>query len=73
MARLLEKYRTQILPELLKEAGTTNPMAVPRLQKVVVSMGVGSATQDKKRIELAGKDLATIAGQISVGECSSGL
>jgi large subunit ribosomal protein L5 len=63
MARLLEKYRTQVLPELLKDAGTTNPMAVPRLQKVVVSMGVGSATVEKKRIELAGKDLGVITGQ----------
>lgn len=63
MARLLEKYKTEVLPALLAEAGAKNSMAVPRLDKIVVSMGVGSATQDKKRIELAAKDLATIVGQ----------
>jgi large subunit ribosomal protein L5 len=63
MARLQEQYKAQILPELLQDASTSNPMAVPRLQKVVVSMGVGSATQDKKRIELAAKDLTVITGQ----------
>ena len=63
MARMMEKYRGEVLPNLLKEAGTSNPMAVPRLQKIVISMGVGRATEDKKRIDMAGKDLATIAGQ----------
>lgn len=63
MARLLEKYKTEVRPSLMKQMGTRNPMAVPRLQKIVVSMGVGSATQDKKRIDLAAKDLATLAGQ----------
>ena len=63
MARLLEKYRSEVLPKLLEMAGTKNPMAVPRLEKVVISMGVGAALQEKKRIELAAKDLANIAGQ----------
>jgi len=63
MARLLEKYREEVLPGLLQETRTKNPMAVPRLRKVVVSMGVGSATVDKKRIELAAKDLTVITGQ----------
>src|SRR5262245_64859351 len=63
MARLMDKYKQEVLPDLLKDAGTNNPMAVPRLQKVVVSMGVGRATEDKKRIDMAGKDLATITGQ----------
>jgi len=63
MARLLEKYKAEVLPALLEEAGTKNPMAAPKLAKIVVSMGVGSATQDKKRIELAAKDLTIIAGQ----------
>jgi large subunit ribosomal protein L5 len=63
MSRLLEKYRKQVLPELFADQKTQNPMAVARLQKVVVSMGVGSATQDKKRIELAAKDLGIITGQ----------
>jgi len=61
--RLLEKYRSEVVPALFEELGTKNPMAVPRLQKVVISMGVGSAVTDKKHIELAAKDLSTIAGQ----------
>lgn len=63
MTRLQEKYKNEILPQLLQRAGTTNPMAVPRLVKVVISMGVGAALQDKKRLELSAKDLGTIAGQ----------
>ncbi len=63
MARLLEKYRTEVVPALFEELKTKNPMAVPRLQKIVVSMGIGAATQDKKRIDMAAKDLGTIAGQ----------
>ncbi len=63
MVRLLDKYRKEVVPALFEELNTKNPMAVPRLRKVVISMGVGAATQDKKRIDLAAKDLATIAGQ----------
>jgi large subunit ribosomal protein L5 len=63
MARLLDKYKNEILPALFEAAGTKNPMAVPRLQKIVISMGVGRATEDKKRIELAARDLGTITGQ----------
>jgi large subunit ribosomal protein L5 len=63
MTRLQEKYRNEILPSFLERSGTKNPMAVPRLFKVVISMGVGKATQEKRRIELAVKDLSTITGQ----------
>jgi large subunit ribosomal protein L5 len=63
MARLMDKYKAEVLPALLETAGSKNPMAVARLQKVVISMGVGRAVEDKKRIDLAGKDLANIAGQ----------
>jgi len=63
MTRLEAKYKEEILPRLFEQAGTTNPMAVPRLVKVVLSMGVGSALQDKKRLELSARDLAIIAGQ----------
>jgi len=63
MARLLEKYKTEILPQLREQLKLKNVMAVPRLQKIVVSMGVGAAIQDKKRLELASKDLTIIAGQ----------
>jgi len=63
MARLKDLYKAKIVPELTKEFGYTTVMAVPKVTKVVLSMGVGKATQDKKYIELARKDLATICGQ----------
>lgn len=66
MARLRNLYKAKIVPELTKEFGYTTVMAVPKLQKIVISMGVGKATQDKKYIELARKDLATISGQMPV-------
>lgn len=60
---LKEKYQSEVLPAMLDEAGTKNQLAIPRLRKIVLSMGVGSAVQDKKRLELAAKDLTLIAGQ----------
>ncbi|RPI80450.1 MAG: 50S ribosomal protein L5 [Planctomycetaceae bacterium] len=63
MARLLEKYRTQVIPRLAEQLGQKNAYALPRLQKIVVNMGVGSATQDRKRLEEATGHLATITGQ----------
>jgi len=66
MARLKDLYKSQIVPELTKQFGYKNPMAVPRLEKIVVSMGVGRATQDKKVLESARQDLAMITGQMPV-------
>jgi large subunit ribosomal protein L5 len=63
MARLKELYKTKVVPELIKAFNYKNPMAVPRLQKIVISMGVGKAVQDKKFIEMAKKDLTAISGQ----------
>lgn len=63
MARLLEQYKQRIVPELKQELGRKNSLAVPELEKIVVSMGVGKAVQDKKRIEAATQDLATLTGQ----------
>ncbi len=63
LPRLMEKYRAEVLPALFEKAGTRNPMAVPRLEKIVVSMGLGVAIQEKRRLELAAKDLAVITGQ----------
>ena len=57
-------YKSRVVPELTKEFGYNNPMAVPRMEKVVISMGVGRATQDKKFLELAKKDLMMITGQM---------
>ena len=64
MARLKDLYKSRIVSELTKEFGYKNPMAVPRMGKIVVSMGVGKATQDKKFLELAKNDLMMITGQM---------
>jgi len=66
MTRLEDLYKTKVVPELTKEFGYKNPMAVPRIKKVVVSMGVGRASVDKKFLELAKKDLTMITGQMPV-------
>jgi large subunit ribosomal protein L5 len=63
MARLKDLYKSRILPELAKEFGYKSLMAVPRVEKVVVSMGVGKAAQDKKYLESAQKELMMITGQ----------
>ncbi|MHC4456212.1 MAG: 50S ribosomal protein L5 [Planctomycetota bacterium] len=63
MARLKDLYNSKIIPQLTSEFNYKNPMAVPRMQKVIISMGVGRAVQDKKFLELAKKDLMMITGQ----------
>jgi large subunit ribosomal protein L5 len=63
MARLLERYRQEVRPELKAALGVRNLMAIPRLKKVVVSMGTGSPTQDKNRLPAVVDDLAKITGQ----------
>jgi len=63
MARLLEVYKNTIAPDLAKKYGITNVMAVPGLEKVVVNMGVGRATQDKNILETAVDTLGRITGQ----------
>lgn len=62
-ARLREKYSKEIVPALMRDFQITNPMAVPRLVKVVVNMGLGEATQNAKVIEAASQDLTAITGQ----------
>jgi len=64
MARLKDLYKSKIIQELTKKFGYKNSMAVPRMEKVVISMGVGRATQDKKFLESAKKDLMMITGQM---------
>ncbi len=66
MARLRDLYKSKIVPELTKQFDYKNPMAVPRMAKIIVSMGVGRATQDKKFLESAKKDLMMITGQMPV-------
>src|SRR5262250_1404878 len=61
--RLQELYETTIRPALMQEFGYKNPMQVPRLEKIVVNMGVGEAVQDSKKVEAAAQDLTVITGQ----------
>ncbi len=63
MSRLREKYHKEVVPGLQKRFGYKNVMQVPRLEKVVINMGVGEATQDAKAIDGAVNDLTLIAGQ----------
>ena len=64
MARLKELYKSRIVSELQKEFNYKNLFAVPKLEKIVVSMGVRRATEDKKYLESAKKDLMMITGQM---------
>ena len=62
-ARFREKYDNEIRESLKKELGITNPMAIPRLEKIVINMGLGEATQNVKIMDPLVADLAAIAGQ----------
>ncbi len=61
--RLKDKFDKEIAPALAKELGMSNPMAIPRLHKVVVNMGVGEATQNTKMLDPLVRDLGEITGQ----------
>ncbi|OFW07873.1 MAG: 50S ribosomal protein L5 [Acidobacteria bacterium RIFCSPLOWO2_02_FULL_59_13] len=63
MSRLQEKYRGEIAPALQKEFSYANPMAIPKLHKIVVNIGVGEATQNIKLLDAATQDLTLITGQ----------
>jgi large subunit ribosomal protein L5 len=63
MSRLQEKYQKEILPELQKELSIKNKMAVPRLEKVVINVGVGDALQNIKLLDTAKEELSLITGQ----------
>lgn len=63
MERLKETYETKIVPELMSEFGFKNKMDVPRLEKIVVNVGMGEMSQQKDLIEAIRDELATIAGQ----------
>ena len=64
--RLQELYETTVKPALMKEFGYGNAMQVPRLDKIVINMGVGEGTQDSKKVDAAANDLAIISGQKAV-------
>lgn len=63
MARLQDRYQKEIIPQLKNKLGRDNVMSLPRLQKIVVNMGVGKALQDKNRMEQAAEQLTMICGQ----------
>ncbi len=62
-ARLKEHYNQVVRPSLMKEFGYGNVFSVPRLEKIVINMGVGEAVQDTKKVDAAAKELTAIAGQ----------
>ena len=63
MTRLKEKYQKEVVPALTKEFGYKNIMAVPRIHKVVVNMGLGEATSNAKLVDVGADELARITGQ----------
>jgi large subunit ribosomal protein L5 len=63
MSRLKERYRKEVIPALMERYGYRNVMQVPRLEKLVLSIGLGEAIQNAKALEAAEGDLATISGQ----------
>ena len=63
MSRMRDRYNTEVVPALKKEFGYTNPMAVPRIQKVVINMGLGEATQNAKIADIGADELGRITGQ----------
>lgn len=66
MARLLDRYNNEVIPALMKEFQYKNVMEVPKLQKIVVNMGLGEAIQNVKILDAAVEELAAIAGQKAV-------
>ncbi|MCH7937655.1 MAG: 50S ribosomal protein L5 [Proteobacteria bacterium] len=66
MTRLHDHYKNTVKPALIKEFGYMNPMQAPRLDKIVLNMGVGEGVADRKKVEAAAKELALIAGQKAV-------
>ena len=62
-ARLKRDYAERIVPAMTEKFGYKNRIEVPRLEKIVINMGVGEATQDKKKVESAAAEMSLIAGQ----------
>lgn len=63
MARLRDKYKNEIAPALAKEFGIENPMAIPKLEKIVVNMGIGEAIANAKILDTAAEELRSVTGQ----------
>ena len=65
-ARLLESYKSQVIPQLMKDFGYKNPMQVPKMEKIVVNMGLGEAINNNKLIEQAEEQMMAISGQKAI-------
>jgi large subunit ribosomal protein L5 len=63
MSRLKDRYAKEVVPALRKQFGYTNPMAVPKVEKVVINMGLGEATQNVKIVDTGADELGRITGQ----------
>jgi large subunit ribosomal protein L5 len=63
MSRLRQRYEKEVMPALKKEFGYSNVMAIPRIEKVVVNMGLGDATQNAKIVDVGADEVARITGQ----------
>ena len=66
MTRLKERYTKEVMPTLMKEFGYTNVMAIPKLEKIVINMGLGEATQNAKLAEIGADELGRITGQKAI-------
>ena len=66
MSRLRDRYRSEVIPALMKRFGYKNPMAVPKVAKVVVNIGLGEASQNIKLLDVAAVELGQISGQRAV-------
>ena len=63
MSRMAEKYKTEVAPALMQKFGYKSPMQIPKLEKIVINIGLGEARENSKVIEAASNDLAAITGQ----------
>ena len=63
MNRLAERYKSEVVMALRNEFGYTNVMAIPKIERIVVNMGLGEATQNSKLIEVGTEELTKITGQ----------
>ena len=66
MSRLKDVYKDEIVEAMIKKFGYKNVMEVPKIEKIVINMGVGEAKDNAKVLELAAKDMETISGQKAV-------
>ena len=66
MSRLLDHYKNEVIDDLMKQFNYTSVMQVPRLEKIVLNMGVGNTRENPKVVEGAIQDLTTIAGQKAI-------